>query len=453
MDKGRSSKLLVAMPADAWTVAARATCNYLTKEAAPVAPVWTPFPGPQTLAYNSPADELFWGGAAGCGKSDCLLGLALTAHKRSIVYRRESKQFTALVDRSREILAGRDWKFNANDHIWRSGDGRILEFAGSQHEWDWTKHQGHPFDFVGWDELPHFTRLQYGILNGWNRTSDPNQRCRVVATGNPPTTPEGRWVVEEFAPWLDSQFPNPAKPGELRWYAVIDEKLTWLESGEEFVHKGERIRPRSRSFIPGRVTDNPVLMATDYVSTLQALPEPIRSQFLYGDFNAGLEDDPYQVIPTDWVRKAMARWTPDRPAGVPQTCIGVDCARGGRDKTVLAPRYGNWFAPLKKYEGKQTPDGPSVARVGGARQDGTRIDLTILPTLHDFASAPFGFRLFGWEVLGQHLQQRILPLKVHHYAISESHVGEVATSALSDVIDAPRLREAIVEACNRAKIQ
>jgi hypothetical protein len=43
------------------------------------------------------------------------------------------------------------------------------------------------------------------------------------------------------------------------------------------------------------------------------------------------------------------------------TTIGVDVARGGKDKTVIAQRFGNWFAPLKKIPGTSTPDGPAVA--------------------------------------------------------------------------------------------
>ena len=30
-------------------------------------PIWFPNPGPQTQAYESPADELFYGGSAGGG--------------------------------------------------------------------------------------------------------------------------------------------------------------------------------------------------------------------------------------------------------------------------------------------------------------------------------------------------------------------------------------------------
>ena len=47
---------------------------------------------PQQMAYESRADIMLFGGAAGGGKSALLIGLALTRHQRSIIYRRESKQ-------------------------------------------------------------------------------------------------------------------------------------------------------------------------------------------------------------------------------------------------------------------------------------------------------------------------------------------------------------------------
>jgi len=48
----------------------------------------------------------------------------------------------------------------------------------------------------------------------------PGQRCRVVVGSNPPTTPEGLWIIRHWAPWLDPVHPRRAKPGELRWYVV-----------------------------------------------------------------------------------------------------------------------------------------------------------------------------------------------------------------------------------------
>lgn len=252
-----------------------------------------------------------------------------------------------------------------------------MEFGAVQHEDDREKYQGRPHDLKAFDELPHFTRLQYRYLTAWNRTTIPGQRCRVVATFNPPTPGQGDWVMEEWAPWLDEGFANPAEPGELRWYAILGGELNWVDSPEPIEHEGELVQPRSRTFIRARVTDNPYLMRTGYVATLQALPEPLRSQLLRGDFNVGIDDDPWQVIPTEWVRQAQARWERTPKPDLPLTSLGVDPARGGKDKTVLARRYAAWFAPLEKHAGTSTPDGPAVAALVMAALGSERAEVNI----------------------------------------------------------------------------
>jgi hypothetical protein len=339
--------------------------------------LWAPFPGPQARAYHCAADELFYGGAAGAGKTDLELGLALTRHRHSIIYRREYPQLKGIILRSRELIGARG-TFNGQAGMWRLDDGRLIELGAVGYDQSVQKFQGRPHDLIGFDELPQFTRYQYRFLIGWNRTSLPGQRCRVVAAGNPPTTPEGRWVVEEFAPWLDPEFPDPAEPGELRWYAVLDGELRWLRSGQPFEHeakdgKRERVQPRSRTFIPGRVDDNPVLLASGYKSVLQGMPEPLRSQMLYGDFQAGTRDDAWQVIPTAWVRLAQKRWQEMAERGEdpgPLSRLGVDVAYGGADQTAIAPRHGRWFGRVKTYQGADTDSGPKAAALVLREHDG-----------------------------------------------------------------------------------
>lgn len=320
---------------------------------------WQPIPGsPQEQAYYCEADELFFGGSAGGGKTWLLLGLAVTSHRRSIIFRREFPQLREIIENSRKIVGGRG-QYNGQDHIWRIDGDRILELGAVQHEWSVEKYQGRAHDLKCLDEVTHFSFTQYKFLTGWTRTADTSQRTRVVATGNPPTRQEGRWVIDYWSPWLKPGHPNPAKPGELRWFAMIDGKDTEVDSGKPFEHNGETIQPRSRSFIAATVDDNPYYLQTGYKSVLQALPEPLRSQMLYGDFNLIAEDDPWQIIPTAWVVAAQRRWK-EREAPTYQECLGVDVARGGKDWTIIAPRCGLWIDKLVALPGPQTPDGDTV---------------------------------------------------------------------------------------------
>jgi hypothetical protein len=332
---------------------------------------WTPLPGPQTDAYHCQADELFYGGAAGGGKTDLMLGLALTTHRRALFLRREATQLKAVIERLKRIVVGRgQWRSSGHGGTMRlnSGGGeRLLELSGCEHEDDREKYQGQDHDLKLFDELPHFSRSQYRFIIGWNRTDVPGQRCRVVAGGNPPTTPEARWVVEEWAPWLDPEHPDPARPGELRWYLVDqDNRIQWFKESVTVEVDGHAIAARSRTFIPAKLADNPVYMRTNYMSVLNSMPEPLRSQMLFGDFSAGLDDDAWQVIPSRWVRAAQARWTPAVPRDaeghdIPLSAVGADVAHGGADQSVIAKLHGNWLAPLEKYRGAETDDGFKAA--------------------------------------------------------------------------------------------
>ena len=325
-------------------------------------PLWEPLPGPQTAAYHTDADVLGYGGAAGGGKSSLLLGLAATAHLRSVIFRREFAQGRGLIDDARQLF-GALGRFNENTGIWRDlPGGRQIEFAGVKNPGDEQKYRGRPHDLIAFDEADAIPEHVARFLQGWLRTTTPDQHCRTVLTFNPPSRAEGRWLLSYFGPWVDPKHPRPARPGELRWYATLpDGKEVERPDGAPFMHAGETIQPRSRTFIPARVTDNPYLLRTGYVATLQSLPEPLRSQLLKGDFTAGLEDDPWQVIPTAWVQAAQARWKPRKMDGVPLTSLGVDVAYGGDDQTVLSRRYRAWFAPLEKHAGRATPDGQATA--------------------------------------------------------------------------------------------
>ncbi len=300
-----------------------------------------------------------FGGQAGGGKSDLLIGIALTEHRKSIIFRREFPLLKDLIERSRDIV-GDKGRYNANEKVWRLDDGRRLEFGAVQYEHNVSNYRGRAHDLKCFDEATEFSERQVRFLLGWTRTTVENQRCRAVLTFNPPSNSEGRWVIRFFAPWIDKKHPRPAQSGELRWFAMVAGEEVERETGEPFTSDGEDIKPTSRTFFSAKLADNPKLMATGYGRTLMALPEPLRSQLLYGDFDADSGDNPWQLIPTRWIDAAFKRWEGRTPT-VKMTVMGMDVAHGGKDQTVLAPRYGDYFGKLRKYPGRLTPDGASAA--------------------------------------------------------------------------------------------
>ncbi len=327
-------------------------------------PLWMPHSVPQLMAMMSPASQIGYGGAAGGGKTDTMLGLSFLEHQRSLILRREATQLNGLVERSIEII-GSDKFFNGSKNIWKLPDGKRIRFGGLPKADDWMKYQGQPNDLLAFDEAANFLESQVRNLMAWNRSAS-GHHCRLFLGFNPPTTAEGQWIVAFFAPWLDDGHRKPAEPGEIRFFAMIDGKEQEFETDEPIeVKRGEHIRvirPRSRTFIPARVEDNSFLMDTGYADTLEALPEPLRSMMRDGAFGAGLDDDVWQVIPTEWIKQAQARWTKQKPSDTPMTTLGVDPSRGGRDETVMSPKYGvRYFGEQVVIPGAGAPDGQTVA--------------------------------------------------------------------------------------------
>jgi hypothetical protein len=337
----------------------QATLNLTTRQAG-----WMPDPAnkPQQEAYTSPADILGYGGAVGGGKSDLLLGVSHQQHQRSVIYRRAGNEFSALIDRSREIFQplGAGWRADSTGGRWRFPDSRMLEFISVHHDAEVTKLAGRPHDFIGFDQAEFFPRAVVVFITAWLRTTIRGQRTRVIMAFNAPTTAIGMWLIDYFGPWLDKKHPYPAEPGELRYFVADANGRDMAVDGPEPVRIGDRlVTPLSRTFIPSRTADNSYLRGTRYAATLDALEEPLRSQMRDGDFMASMEDDARQVIPTAWVEAAMERWTEEPPSPV-LSALGVDVARGGRDRTVLTRRHDYWFGRQRVIPGFKTPNGQSV---------------------------------------------------------------------------------------------
>lgn len=325
---------------------------------------FVPNPGPQTSAWFTAADELFYGGQAGGGKSALGCGLAYEEHERSLILRRFNKDAKKLADAEfiGKILDGDRAGWNGSDLVYRDIN-RHITFGGCEMEQDKQRYKGDPHDLIVFDEVTDFLESQYVFITIWNRSATAGQRCRVVCTGNPPTTAEGLWVIKRWAPWLDPKHHNPAKPGELRWF-LSDEDGNDLEVDGAGPHLigGKEVYAKSRTFIPAKLSDNPDLSADgQYERVLDALPKELREAYRDGRFDAGLKDHPWQLIPTQWVIEAQARWTPMPPAGIPMCAIAADVAQGGDDFNIISSRYDSWFSELISIPGKDTPLGKDIS--------------------------------------------------------------------------------------------
>ncbi|WCD56187.1 terminase large subunit [Caulobacter phage BL94] len=392
---------------------------------------WSPIPDndngphPQRLAYESQADIVGYGGAAGGGKTDLACGLALTRHRKVMMLRRVGTELTGIEDRLEELVGNKDG-YNGQKKIWKrkrwDGVPQQIEFASLPNAGDERGFQGRPHDLLVFDEAANFLEQQVRFLLGWLRSTVKGQKKTALLTFNPPTSADGRWIIDFFGPWLDRSHPNPAKPGELRWFAtdpkgkdaeVPDARhFLWAEDGSRIydfdplayfgAERTKIIKPMSRTFIPSRITDNPYLLDTGYMNMLQALPEPLRSQMLNGDFMAGMQDDAFQVIPTAWVEAAQARWKPKDVVPV-MDALGVDVARGGDDETVIQARHeGNWYAPPKVYPGKSTPTGHETATFTlMAQRDDAPINIDVIgvgASPYDILRVKPGVQILGVNV-------------------------------------------------------
>jgi len=356
---------------------------------------WIPNPGRQTDAYYSLADVLFYGGAGGGGKSDLGEGLAITAHKRSLIMRRKYADLAFLTDRTIQIVGSKKG-FSGTTPPRFKFDDRLIEYGAAQFIGDELSWMGRPHDLLYVDEAAHFAKQQIRNLMGWVRSADPNQRVRVVLGSNPPLSDEGAWLVVMFAPWLDPTFANIAEPGELRWCIVNnDDEDIWVDgpgmystlTGEFVTHdtdvKIEGVSSAmSRTFIPAKLADNPFQDTKEYRAQQDGLPKRMRDAVRDGNFFAHRKDHNLQVIPTKWIQAAMDRWTKEPPENSKMTTIAADLTGMAEDETktrdnfVIAKLYNYWYDKLVVIEAKDVPFGKDKAgKITSHRRDSAKIIL------------------------------------------------------------------------------
>lgn len=255
-------------------------------------PMLRPQPGPQTQFFGSSADIVVYGGSAGGGKSWSLLAdptrWRYNSDFRGIIFRRNTKQLLnpgGLWDEATKMYPSLNAVANQTKHTWRWPSGAWLQMSHLIHEVTKESYQGAQFDYVGMDELTHYTESQFWYMQSRIRSvSGINGYTRCT------TNPAPGWVRDFLQPWLNEKWDGPgghAKSGEIRWFHRDGDAVVWLTPDEKYRRDNLREESTSVTFIRSSIHDNQILLKADprYLARLKSMPEADRRKLLDGDWD------------------------------------------------------------------------------------------------------------------------------------------------------------------------
>jgi hypothetical protein len=206
-----------------------------------------------------------FGGAAGGGKTDFLLGDFLSDIEQGnawtgILFRLSYPELDEVIERSHQIYPYVGGEYLVGQKVWKFPTGAVLRLRHLESPEDFVKYLGHSYSWQGWDELPSWHSLKpYHMMK--SRLRGPAKDKRIRASGNP----GGRCHSE-----IKEYFGIGTHP---RGYHLIPDRTTRM----------------SRMFIPSKVSDNKILLENDpeYIHRLAGVGDPeLVKAWLDGDWDA-----------------------------------------------------------------------------------------------------------------------------------------------------------------------
>lgn len=265
----------------------------------------------QATAHRTYVDELFYGGAAGGGKSRFVrmeaLAFALEVPGAAILILRRTfpdlSQPGGMIPQLLMEIPRELGTYNTTQHVWRMRNGSTITLGYLGSDGDVVNYQGAEYQLIIVDELTQQTEFRYRYLMSRLRASgavaerlaELGYRPRIIATGNPGGVGHA---------WVKARFIDPAPPGKV-----------WRPTPTL-----EEPRPGTRCFIPAKVTDNPHI-DDGYIDRLNALADDDRRALRDGDW------DVYQGQRFRDFRRSVHVIDPEQlplPLGGTVRAVGVD---------------------------------------------------------------------------------------------------------------------------------
>lgn len=275
--------------------------------------------------------EIFFGGAAGGGKSDTLLMGALQyidiPGYSAILFRKSYEDLAlpgALMDRANMWLSKTDAMKKNGGRRWEFPGGGTLQFGYLAEDGDKFRYQSAEFQYVAFDELSHFSESVYSYM--FSRLRRPKigefdslsqkKEKRMLAdvplrmrSASNPGGKHGEWVKQAFITKaymkasIEEQFGNVwAKEGPCTMCYGIGQVIVNGLDEKCFACKGSR--KSRRYFIPAKLEDNPSLDQQSYKFSLSKLDTNERLQLESGRWDIIGEGILFKA---DWVRRYF--WT------------------------------------------------------------------------------------------------------------------------------------------------
>ncbi len=251
-----------------------------------------PQQGKQEQFLSSNADIVFYGGAAGGGKTYAALIEPLrhinNKNFSCIIFRRTSPQITTpggLWDTALEMYTALGAKdIRSPNRYFRFPSGAKIVMNHLQYDKTVYDYQGAQIPLIEFEELTHFSWKQFTYMLTRNRSATAGIKPYIRATCNP--DPDS-WVAD-FIKWYidqDTGYAIQEHGGMIRWFIILDDEPIWADNPNELFDK-YGIEPKSFTFIPSSVYDNKILLNNnrEYLANLKAQDEVTKEQLLNGNW-------------------------------------------------------------------------------------------------------------------------------------------------------------------------